>query len=97
MHILVKVQKSFILLQDYSTLKYNLRSINIVWIMHRECNELAPMMQLIQLYPDSKVQGANMGPTWVLSARDGPHVGPMTFAIWVCCGYFRRSSIKSNN
>ena len=27
--------------------------------------------------PDSKVHGANMGPTWVLSAPDGPHVGPM--------------------
>ena len=30
--------------------------------------------------PDSKVHGANMGPTWVLSAPDGPHVGPMKFA-----------------
>ena len=34
-------------------------------------------------YPDSKVRGANMGPTWVLSAPDGPHVGPMNLAIWV--------------
>ena len=32
--------------------------------------------------PDSKVHEANMGPTWVLSAPDGPHVGPMNFAIW---------------
>ena len=31
--------------------------------------------------PDSKVCGANMGPTWVLSAPDGPHVGPMNLAI----------------
>ena len=31
--------------------------------------------------PDSKVHGANMGPTWVLSAPDGPHVGPMNHAI----------------
>ena len=23
-----------------------------------------------------------MGPTWVLSAPDGPHVGPMNLAIW---------------
>ena len=23
-----------------------------------------------------------MGPTWVLSAPDGPHVGHMNFAIW---------------
>ena len=34
-------------------------------------------------YPDNKVHGANMGPTWVLSAPDGPHVGPMNFASWV--------------
>ena len=34
-------------------------------------------------FPDSKVNGANMGPTWVLSAPDGPHVGPMNLAIRV--------------
>ena len=31
--------------------------------------------------PHSKVHGANMGPTWVLSAPDGPHVGPMNLDI----------------
>ena len=31
--------------------------------------------------PDSKVHGANMGPTCVLSAPDGPHVGHMNLAI----------------
>ena len=31
--------------------------------------------------PNSKDHGANMGPTWVLSAPDGPHVGPMNLAI----------------
>ena len=31
--------------------------------------------------PDSKAHGANMGPTWVLSAPDGPQVGPMNLAI----------------
>ena len=30
---------------------------------------------------DSKVHGANMGPTWVLSAPDGPHDGPLNLAI----------------
>ena len=34
-------------------------------------------------YPDSKVHRANMGPTWVLSAPAGPHVGPMNLAIRV--------------
>ena len=36
--------------------------------------------------PDSKVHGANMGPTsptWVVSALDGPHIGPMNLAIRV--------------
>ena len=30
---------------------------------------------------DSKDDGANMGPTWVLSAPGGPHVGPINLAI----------------
>ena len=34
-------------------------------------------------FPDSKVHGSNMGPTWVLSAPDGPQVGPMHLAIRV--------------
>ena len=46
--------------------------------------------------PDNKVHGANMGPTWVLSAPDGPHVGPMDLAIWVdshCDGMTRHDMI----
>ena len=31
----------------------------------------------------AKVHGANMGPTWDLSAPDGPHVGPMNLAVRV--------------
>ena len=31
--------------------------------------------------PGNKVHGVNMGPTWVLSAPDGPHVGPKNLAI----------------
>ena len=34
-----------------------------------------------QNIPDSKVHGANMSPTWVLSAPDGPHIGPMNLTI----------------
>ena len=37
----------------------------------------------LQDSPESKVHGANMGPTWVLSAPDGPDVGPMNLAIRV--------------
>ena len=36
-----------------------------------------------EVFPDSKVHGTNMGLTWVLSAPDGPHVGPMNLAIRV--------------
>ena len=37
----------------------------------------------VGLVPDSNVHGINMGPTWVLSAPDGPHAGPMNLAIRV--------------
>ena len=33
------------------------------------------------IYTDSKVDGANMGPTWVLSAPGGPHIDPINLAI----------------
>ena len=36
-----------------------------------------------QAYPDSKIHGTNMGPTWIMSAPDGPHLGPMNLAIRV--------------
>ena len=32
--------------------------------------------------PDSKVDGANMGPIWVRQDPGGSHVDPMNFAIW---------------
>ena len=34
-------------------------------------------------FPDSKVYGTNMGPTWERQNPCGPHVGPMNLAIWV--------------
>ena len=40
--------------------------------------------------PDSKVHGANMGPTWDLSAPDGPRVGLMNLAIRVGTWKFKR-------
>ena len=39
-------------------------------------------------YPDSKVHEANMGPTWVLSAPGGPHVGHINLAMRVGLLYF---------
>ena len=35
-----------------------------------------------KIIPDSKVRGANMGPTWVLSGPGGPQVSLMNLAIW---------------
>ena len=34
-------------------------------------------------FPDNKVYGVNMGPTWGRQDPGGPHVGPMNLAIWV--------------
>ena len=44
---------------------------------------IPPFIGYMITHPDSKVHGANMGPTWVLSSPDGPHVGPMNLAIRV--------------
>ena len=41
----------------------------------------------LQVYPDSKVHGASMGPIWGRQDPGGPHVGPMNFAIWVKLWY----------
>ena len=46
---------------------------------------------------DSEVHGANMGPTWVLSAPDGPHVGPMNLAIREVMIYKYNIGILSNH
>ena len=35
------------------------------------------------MFPDSKAHGANMGTIWGRQDPDGPHVGPMNFAIWL--------------
>ena len=40
-------------------------------------------LNLSDVYPDSKVHGANMGPIWGRQGPVGPHVGPMNFSFWV--------------
>ena len=49
---------------------------------HCQCNLLTYMHT--KRIPGSKVHGANMGCTWVLSAPDWPHVGSMNHAIRLC-------------
>ena len=34
-------------------------------------------------YPDSKIYGAKMGPTWGRQVPGGPYIGHVNFAIWV--------------
>ena len=52
------------------------------WVTQiRYSREAIHSFYFLRAIPDTKVHGANMGPTWVLSAPDGPHVGPMNHAI----------------
>ena len=55
------------------------------------CVKLLPEPRLAKIHyviwrsygiPDRKGCGANMGPIWGRQDPDGPHVGPMNFAIW---------------
>ena len=48
--------------------------------------EVVLQVEIPEKYPDSKVRVANMGPTWILAAPGGPHVGPMNLAIRVDTG-----------
>ena len=54
-------------------------------LLHNLCiaYKLAGRMRGQQVYPESKVYGANMGPIWDRQDPSGPHAGPMNFAIWV--------------
>ena len=52
-------------------------------------------MKNIWSSPDSKVPGANMGSTWVLSAPDGPHDGPMNLDIWVIAETITRRQLPN--
>ena len=43
---------------------------------------MTEILNFDDITPDSKVHGDNMGPIWGWQDPGGPHVGPMTFAIW---------------
>ena len=56
---------------------------------------------MLDTIPDSKVHGANMGPTWVLSTPDEPHIGPLSLAIrngikWDTCRWLPSTMLPSN-
>ena len=69
--------ESFAVFVEY----YLMKSQNEIWL-NDFVKFLSAMCSFLstedQTFPDSKVHGANMGPTWVLLAPDGPHVGPWT-------------------
>ena len=52
----------------------------LTWLKVIHTWQSGTRFNITQDIPDSEVHGVNMGPTWVLSAPDGPHVGPMNFA-----------------
>ena len=58
-----------------------------VWMMHGDTMTwkyfLHHWLFVRGIYPDTKVHGTNMGPTWALSGPDGPHVGSINLAIRV--------------
>ena len=49
----------------------------------------------IDVMPDSKVHGANMGPTWGRQDPGGPHVGHVNLAIWDAFVYTCVASVGS--
>ena len=49
------------------------------YMIDKDC--VARTVDSVRVLPDSKIHGANMGPNWVLSAPDGPHVGPRNLVI----------------
>ena len=55
--------------------------INFNLYLYILCYDFISRIEIVQGIPDSKVHGAIMGPTWVLSAPGGPHNGPMNLAI----------------
>ena len=57
--------------------------LRCVTLFRNQCDSRCGIAQGIHCaVPDSKVHAAYMGPTWVLSAPGGSHVGPVNLAIW---------------
>ena len=79
----INVRNQWIISLPYSKfLLYLCKCVRVIYfLLQISCRSI--VRDDLMTYPDSKVHGANMGPTWVLSAPDGPHVGPMNLAIRV--------------
>ena len=55
----------------------------VIYIISKSYRYWHTKMQLTDVFPDGKVHGANMGPTWGRQDPGGPHIGPMNLASWV--------------
>ena len=73
---------------SFTYLTYKLYIISSPCSMHRKNHT--------SIYLDSKVHEANMGPTWVLLAPEGPHVGPMNLASRVCNDLFHYTQLATS-
>ena len=83
-HRLILSQRNINIITSYFFRKWWTNSGNI-----NERNLRSDLFhRIITRHPDSKVHGANMGPIWVLSAPDGPQVGPTNLAIRANLGDF---------
>ena len=74
-----------ITLFSYKGIHPSCGTISCPWpIYNNQSGLLDDVINLVDLWkvPDSKVHGANMGPTWGRKAPGGPYVGDMNFAIW---------------
>ena len=80
---IIQLKRSMIYWYEIIFLKLG-RSIiirNFFLTSYTEPDRLHLKILYLQGDPDSKVHGTNTGPTWILSAPDGPHVGPMNLAV----------------
>ena len=53
----------------------------VIWYFHGDSNWMKTCMSEHMITQIVNVHGAIMAPTWVLSAPDGPHFGPMNLAM----------------
>ena len=82
---LVKVMHNFHVMLEH--VRTDVGLLKLIWISIDSANGLLPwgtkpLPELLWTTQITKIHGANMGPTWVLSVPDGPHVGPMNL-----CGH----------
>ena len=77
------------------------KSWNMVnWMSWMSCGKWLPFCLGLNLMrhtitcPDSKIHGANVGPTWGRQDPGGPHVGHTNLVIWVWYHYRERAVLS---